>query len=193
MPAPVPSGSQVLSLTEYAVLGLAAEGRTHGFAIAREMTAAGAIGRIYAVARPSVYRAVERLLDAGLLKASTDEPGERGPRRTPLRITRDGKRGLDAWLWQPVGHIRDLRTAFLVKLALVDRAGLDAAPLIAAQIETVRPIVASIEEQHRCFAGRDEAVALWRIHAARAALVFLLELGGERGSPPGGQDPPNAD
>jgi DNA-binding PadR family transcriptional regulator len=180
VPVSATGDESVFSLTEYAVLGLAAEGWSYGFAIAREMGPDGEIGGIYRVARPAVYRAVERLLDAGVLKALSDEPGNRGPRRTPLSVTPRGRRRLDAWLGQPVGHIRELRTTFLVKLVLVDRAGSDPRRLIASQIDVVRPIVTSIEEQHRGTTGRERSVSTWRTHSARAALDFLVELAAER-------------
>lgn len=162
------------------MLALAAEGPSHGFAIARAMVSGGEIGRIYTVAKPAVYRAIERLLDAGLLKALGDEPGDRGPRRTPLAITAGGRRRLDTWLFQPVEHIRDLRTVFLVKLMLIDRAGLDPGDLLSAQIAAVRPIISSIEDRSRASAGRERAMQLWRAHSARAALAFLVALADER-------------
>ena len=171
-----------LSLAEYAVVGIVAEGRVHGFAVARLLAPDGEIGTVYAVARPAVYRAVERLIDLGLLTPLSAEPGEGGPRRTPVAVTAKGRRLLDAWLWQPVAHVRDLRTGFLVKLALLDRAGLDPAPLIAAQIEALRPLVASIQGQAGAAAAQARPVKMWRAYSARAALQFLVDLAAERAS-----------
>ena len=169
-----------LSLAEYAVLGIMANGRQHGFAVARLLGPDGDLGRVYGVARPAVYRAIERLIEAGLVKSLKVEPGDRGPQRTPLRITPAGTRALDAWLWSPVRHVRDIRTEFLVKVVLIDRAGGDPAPLIRTQIDELGPVVEAIAEQHRATTGTERTVSLWRMRSARATLQFLEELVADR-------------
>jgi DNA-binding PadR family transcriptional regulator len=166
-----------LSLTELAILGSVAEERRHGFAVARILEPGGELGLIFGVGRPAVYRSIERLGDAGLLEYLDVEPGHRGPRRTPLRVTVAGRLVLEKWLWQPVEHIRHLRTEFLMKVTLIERSGRDPGPLIAAQAEVVAPIVAGIVETQQHAAGTERVVALWRAHSARAALQFLEELG----------------
>lgn len=165
-----------LSLAEFAVLGVVAEGRQHGFAVARLLAPDGELGRVYGVARPAVYRAIERLTDARLIKTLKAEPGERGPRRTPLTVTPAGRRTLDAWLWIPVRHVRQIRTEFLVKVLLIERAGGDPSPLIRAQIEIITPVVEAITGRHGGATGSERAVSLWRSHSAQATLQFLEEL-----------------
>jgi PadR family transcriptional regulator AphA len=174
--------ASALSLAEYAVVGVVAEGRQHGFAVARLLGSDGEIGRVYGVGRPAVYRAIERLIEVGVIRPLKVEPGDRGPRRTPLSVTPKGRRWLEDWLGRPVHHIRDLRTEFLVKLTLIDRAGLDPSRLIAAQIDALRPIVTSIEAKHGESAGYDRALSMWRAYSARAALQFLVDLAAERAS-----------
>ena len=169
-----------LSLTEYAVLGTVAEGRRHGFAVARLLGADGELGLIYTVARPAVYRAVERLAAAGLVVFLTVEPGDRGPRRTPLEVTARGSHLLEDWLWSPVAHVRELRTDFLLKVALIDRTGRDPSLLISAQIDVVEPIVAGIVQTHERSEGAERTISLWRARSAQAALQFLQELEAER-------------
>jgi hypothetical protein len=44
------------------------------------------------------------------------------------------------WLTRPVEHTRDVRSELLVKLALLDRAGKDPQPLLAAQREQLVPV-----------------------------------------------------
>lgn len=178
-----------LSLAEHAVLGAAGEDRRHGFAVARLLAPDGELGQVYGVARPAVYRAIERLTDAGLLDTLEAEPGNRGPRRTPLRVTPAGRRTLDDWLWAPVRHVRQIRTEFLLKVVLIDRAGGDPAPLILAQKEVLAPVVEAIAEHHRGTRGSERTVSLWRMRSARAALQFLDELAAERASPPPQGDP----
>ena len=54
-----------LSLTEWVVLCVAAEKPTHGFAIAAQLGRGSALGAVWYVARPQVYRSLERLAGAG--------------------------------------------------------------------------------------------------------------------------------
>jgi PadR family transcriptional regulator AphA len=168
------------SLAGYAVLGLVAEGTTHGFAVARFLTPEADVGRVYVVARPAVYREIELLAVAGLVQELTSQRSSCGPRRTPLRITSMGRRLLDEWLWRPVEHVRDLRTEFLVKLVLIERAGLDPAGLIAAQADRLSPVLAGLKAKYAQAQGFDQAVALWRVKSAEAALEFLADLRVER-------------
>jgi len=83
-----------LSLTEWVVLALVSESSRHGFAIARELQPGSDLGRILTVHRPLVYRALDRLGDAGLVSAGATEPGDAGPNRTVIKATRKGRNAL---------------------------------------------------------------------------------------------------
>ena len=122
-----------LSLAERVVLGLVAEGPTYGFAVARLLEPAAAVGRVFHVPRPVVYRSIDRLIEAGLVVAGRVEAGNRGPQRTLISASPAGRRAAQRWLGVPVGHVRDFRTELLVKLALLGRAGRSSAGLIDAQ------------------------------------------------------------
>ena len=63
-----------LSLSEYAVLGLLAEGPSHGFAIARELSVDGSIGQVLTVRRSLAYRALDRLVSDGLARPTQARP-----------------------------------------------------------------------------------------------------------------------
>lgn len=164
------------------MLGAVAAGAQHGFAVARLLGPDGEVGQVYAVARPAVYRAIERLIGGGLLEPRAVEAGDRGPRRTLLGLTVSGWEVLDGWLRAPVRHVREIRTAFLVKLVLLERAGVDPAPLIRSQVEAISPVVDAIAERHRATEGSGRAVSLWRLRSAQATLAFLEELAAERTS-----------
>ncbi|MFC4591682.1 PadR family transcriptional regulator [Sphaerisporangium corydalis] len=165
--------SPALSLTEWVVLGLVAEGPAHGFALSRLTTATGPIGAIWHVPRPLVYRALARLADLGLAEPSGREPGQGGPQRNPLAITPAGRAAVDGWLMRPVGHIREIRTELLVKLALLDRAGVSPHPLLDAQAERLQPIVANLRDRRDQARGFDHTVASWRYENATAALRLM--------------------
>jgi DNA-binding PadR family transcriptional regulator len=56
-----------LSLTEWLVLCVAAEKPAHGFAIAAQLGRGSKLGAVCHVARPQVYRCLERLAGLGLI------------------------------------------------------------------------------------------------------------------------------
>jgi PadR family transcriptional regulator AphA len=160
-----------LSVTEHAVLGLLAEGPSHGFAISKQLEADGEVGRIITVRRPLVYRALDRLVDSGLAEAVHTEKSHSGPNRVINRITRDGRHELDRWLGSPVDHVREIRIEFLLKFAFLKRARRSPRQLIAAQQMSLEPTLAALEDP-----VTDDHVEVWRRHNARAAASYLEEL-----------------
>lgn len=162
-----------LSLTEYAVLGLLAEEPRHGFAISRDLEQDSTVGRILTVRRPLVYRALDRLVGSGLAAPTHTEPGDAGPQRVVLRATPNGRRRLRRWLDQPVGHIRDMRIEFQLKLALLQRSGRSPLPLIRLQLAALLPTLAALE---RDAVSPPDHLELWRQHNAVAAEAYLRDL-----------------
>jgi DNA-binding PadR family transcriptional regulator len=169
----VPALPADLPLPEAVVVALLVECDRHGFALAQLLSSRGDLGRAYRVAPPAVYRAVGRLVTARLVETAGVEPGEAGPVRTLLRPTAEGRAWVARWLTEPVVHVRDLRTAFLVKLVLLERAGADRSALVAAQREVVAAIVARRVAPPGALDPADDVVALWRRASAESALHFL--------------------
>src|SRR5204862_8086652 len=112
---------------EWSVLALLAEEPGHGWALARQMARDGEIGRVWALGRPLVYRALELLEERGLIEPTGSERGIRGPNRTVFRATPAGREALAEWLTVPVERVREVRTLPLLKLLLPARAGLQPA------------------------------------------------------------------
>ena len=160
------------------MLGLIAERPRHGFALRKALSPDGEIGRVWSLPGLLVYRALTTLQAKGLAQVVGAERSELGPQRTLVVASAAGRDALQAWLWRPVHHLRDFRSLFMLKLALLDRAGQDPGPLLAAQREQVAPIVAALEEQARTSAGFDRALATWRLESARAAIRFLDGIAG---------------
>ena len=169
-----------LSLNEWVVLGLLAEEPTHGFAVSRQLAKGSDLGRILTVHRPLVYRAIDRLVSADLVEPVRREPGDKGPDRTLYRPTGVGRARLQAWLGEPVLHVRDLRIAFLVKLRLLERSGRATDELVGAQRAALHDTLRGLGDAP----DDGDAVDLWRSHNARAARAFLDQLAG-RTPPPG--------
>ena len=165
-----------LSLTEWAVLALVRERSTHGFAIAKEFAPDGDLGQIWTVRRPIVYRSLGRLEMLGLVEQLDTEPGERGPVRTRVQVTREGRAVVDRWLRLPAEHVRDLRTRLLLQFRLLDRRGIDLVPLAKAQLARLHPITASLRRQAEMTPGFPGLLARWRYESAEAAVRVLESI-----------------
>jgi hypothetical protein len=88
-------------------------------------------------------------------------------------VTSAGRRSIARWLTEPVPHVRDLRSALLLKLLFAQRAGLDRLPLLEAQRAILAETVLALEAAP---VGEEEAaqtVRLFRLETARAGLRFV--------------------
>jgi DNA-binding PadR family transcriptional regulator len=168
---PVPE----LSIADWVVLGVVAEGPTHGWPVVRALRADGPIGRVWTVPRPIVYRSLATLTEKGYLEPCGETTESRGPQRTIVRLTRRGRAGLRQWLETPVEHVRDVRTELLVKLALLARAGRPSQPLVQRQIEHLAPVMRAISTRPTG-EGFDLVLARWRREQAVAVDRFLRSL-----------------
>jgi PadR family transcriptional regulator AphA len=171
--------SAELSLAEAVCLTLVAREPTHGWSIVKTLAPEGDIGRIWSLSRPLTYRALTALRDDGLIEPQGLEPGG-GPPRTIWRATERGRRLARAWLRRPVRHLRDMRTEFLLKVAL----GAPAGALARAQLDAFAPVFAG--RQRSADGDPGDIVARWRVESAEATNRFLRSLlsdGRERGAP----------
>jgi DNA-binding PadR family transcriptional regulator len=158
---------------EWSVLALLAEEPGHGWALAKEMARSGEIGRVWSVGRPLVYRALELLEERGLIEATGSERGSRGPNRTLFRTTPEGKEALRRWLLEPVDHVREVRSLFLLKLVLIVRARLDNRPLLQAQRALVVPSIEALETRLRQSSGTERVFVRFRLETTRAVIDFI--------------------
>src|SRR5215467_6637716 len=104
-----------LSLPEWVVLAILSEHPLHGFAVVQLTASGGELGRVWQIPKAIVYRAIGRLLDAGLVVPEGKEPGL-GPQRTVYTVTPAGRLAVGRWLRTPVAHVRDIRSHLLLKL-----------------------------------------------------------------------------
>jgi PadR family transcriptional regulator AphA len=160
-----------LSLPEWLALAVLSQEPLHGFAVAQLTAPGGELGRVWQIPKAVVYRAIGRLLEAGLVVPEGTEAGM-GPQRTIYRATPQGREAARDWLATPVGHVRDIRSELLLKLALLDRAGDDPADLLRRQRDVLEPIARAIENSHAP-EGFDATLLAWRQTSAKAALRFL--------------------
>jgi DNA-binding PadR family transcriptional regulator len=158
------------------VLCLVSEAPTHGFAIARILAGDGELGHVWRVPKPVIYRALQRLEALELVATVEIQPSNEGPARSLVDATDAGRRAAAAWLTRPASHTREIRSELLVKLALLERAGADRAPLLAAQRGQLQPVAVGLQQQLEAADGFDRTVILWRYETVTATLRFLDAL-----------------
>ena len=172
----MPQQQKRLSLTEWLVLCLVSERPTYGFAICVLLARDGSLGQIWHVRKAVVYRAVNRLDRLGLITVSQKEPSHQGADRAQLQVTPEGRQAAEQWLRRPAGHPRDTRSELLVKLALLDRAGIDPRNLLRAQRRQLTPIADALTSKMDAATGHDYVVARWRHESILAMLRSLDAL-----------------
>jgi PadR family transcriptional regulator AphA len=161
---------------EWAVLALVDEGPTHGFAIARAMAPGGEVGRVWSMRRPLVYRTFDVLASRELTETAGTQPSDSGPPRTLVQTTDEGARHVAAWLREPVEHVRDARSALMLKLLFLDRRDADPAELLAAQREKLVSLEQDMRETLDEAEGFARTLALWRVENTAATIRFLDAL-----------------
>jgi DNA-binding PadR family transcriptional regulator len=177
----MPRARDTLIAGEWAALALLDEAPAHGFAIARLMATDGEVGRVWAVRRPLVYRALDTLARLDLIRPVATLPSQAGPQRTILEPTPQGRRALEHWLCQPVEHVRDARSLLMLKLLFLTRRGADTEPLLRAQRRRFSELAARLAPAADAAEGFERGLLLWRLHSTSAAVQFtdamLSEVG----------------
>ncbi len=166
-------GGQRLSLAEWLVLCLVREEPTYGLVLVGLLARDGSLGQVWSVPKAVVYRALPRLEALGLIETVGEQRTSQGPVRSLYRATPAGRTAAGAWLSTPVEHARDVRSGLMVKLALLDRAGLDSRDLHRAQLARLLPVAAALEDRLRATTGFEHTLVLWRHEAMTATLRFL--------------------
>ncbi len=151
-------------------MALVTEGATHGWAVGSLLAPSSELGRIWSLTRPLSYRAIDGLVEKGLVSREGHTPGQ-GRERVLLAPTAEGRRASRRWLDTPAQHVRDVRTELLMKLALRERAGLETRSLLLAQRAVLEPTI----EVLALATAEDGFVELWRREQARAVRRFLDE------------------
>jgi DNA-binding PadR family transcriptional regulator len=171
-----PAEETALSRSEWIVLSLVCEGPTHGNGVSRILDPDGDLGRIWRVPKAMVYRSLDRLSGFGLIRSAGEEPSHQGPVRFLVESTETGHTAAASWRCQPVQHTRDIRSELLVKLALLDRAGIDPRDLLVAQRALMVPLADGLRDRLATATGFDRTLLLWRYETASATVRFLDAL-----------------
>ena len=174
------TGQRRLSLAEGLLLCLVSEGPTYGLILARLLAPDGSFGQIWSVPKGVVYYTLQQLELLGLIRMTAEQRTGSGRARSFCEITPAGRAAGEAWLREPVDHVRDVRSELMVKLALHDRIGADSRPLVRAQLARLVPAAAALDGRLRTATGFEHTMVLWRHGAMTATMQFLTALAARR-------------
>jgi len=161
---------QDAQLARNVVLALVVHTPRHGWAIHEQLSPTGDIGHAWTLSRQLVYRAIDTLVEDGLVKRATPKDGGGGD-KVIISPTAAGKRLALQWLDSPVTHLRDVRTELVLKVMLREKLELPLASFLAAQHEIFDPLIASINKD-----SSGSPVNLWRKESASAVKRYLSRL-----------------
>ena len=178
----MPDSERRLSLAEWLVLCLVREEPTYGLVLVGLLAREGPVGQVWSVPRAMVYRALQRLELLGLVQTIGEQRTSQGPVRSLYEATAAGQLAVGTWLGTPVEHPREVRSELLVKLALLDRAGMDSRELLQAQRDRLAPVAAALQDRLRDTTGFEHTLALWRHEAMAATQRFLQVLASQPAS-----------
>ena len=174
-------GGQRLSLADWMVLCLVREEPTYGLVLVGLLARDGSLGQVWSVPKAVVYRSLQRLGQLGLIRTVGEERTSQGPVRSLYEATPAGQAAAWAWLSTPVEHARDVRSELMVKLALLDRSGVDSRDLLQAQLARLLPVAAALDDRLRATTGFEHTLVLWRHEAMAATMRFLESLTARHG------------
>jgi DNA-binding PadR family transcriptional regulator len=165
-----------LSLAEWIVLCLLCEEPAYGLALTGLLARDGCMGQVWRVPKAMVYRDLQRLEAAGLIRAAGQQRPRQGPLRSLYEATPAGRTAATAWLSTPAEHARDVRSELMVKLALLDRTGTDPRELLQAQLARLLPLAAALDERLQATTGFEHVLTLYRHESVSGTLRFLQAL-----------------
>ncbi|HET9111834.1 MAG TPA: PadR family transcriptional regulator [Ktedonobacterales bacterium] len=140
-------------VAEYALLGLLREGPQHGYRLAQAFTPDGRLGIALRLKMSQMYAYLRKLERQGLLVAHEEMDAGSHRARRVFALTSEGERVFDSWLAEPVDATREVRLAFLLKLAFT----LDDPSAALVLTERQREATAAWVERQRVRAERMSA------------------------------------
>lgn len=161
---------QDAQLARNVVLALVVHTPRHGWAIHEQLSPTGDIGHAWTLSRQLVYRAIDTLVEDGLVKRATPKDGGGGD-KVIISSTAAGKRLAMQWLDSPVTHLRDVRTELVLKVMLREKLGLPLASFLESQHKIFDPLIAVINKD-----ASGSPVNLWRKESANAVKRYLARL-----------------
>ena len=161
------------SVLDQIVLAIIGEKPQHGFAISKELDNDPSLAAVVRIRRPLVYRSINCLLDAKLIRESKIEPGDQGSQRVIFTVTSTGKLASNTWLNEVVDHPRDARIELLAKFVLRNRRNLKNKQLAKRQKKLFERQAAKLQVSANLATDDVRLVSLWRVENINAMIRLL--------------------
>ena len=155
------------------MLTLVCEKPQHGFAISKELDTDESLVAVMKVRRSLVYRSINSLEAAGLIKPSKTEAGVQGSERTVYSPTARGKTTSAEWLESIVEHPRDARIELLAKFVLRGRSNMSNTRLAKRQRDLFSTFAKDFKTRERSADPNTKLVARWRYESINAMIRLL--------------------
>ena len=162
------------SVLDQIVLALIAEKPRHGFAVSKELETDPSLSAVIRARRPLVYRSINSLVDAKLIRETKTEPGDQGSPRVIYAATATGKSTTTKWLNDTVNHPRDARIELLAKFVLRNRRNITNQQLAKRQKKLFENQAAKLQASANSATDDVRLVSLWRVENINA-MIRLLE------------------
>ena len=155
------------------VLALIGERPRHGFAVSKELETDPSLSAVIRARRPLVYRSINSLVGAKLIRETKTEPGDQGSPRVIYAATATGKSTITKWLNDTVDHPRDARIELLAKFVLRNRRKLSSKQLATRQRKLFVRQAANLQVDAISATSDVRLVALWRVENINAMIRLL--------------------
>ena len=161
------------SVLDQIVLALIGEKPQHGFAISKELERDPSLAAVIRARRPLVYRSINSLVDAKLIRETKTEPGDQGSPRVVYATTAAGKSTITTWLNETVDHPRDARIELLAKFVLRSRRNLKNQQLAMRQKKLFERQATKLQISASLANDDVRLVSLWRVENINAMIRLL--------------------
>ena len=163
------------SVLDQIVLAIIGEKPRHGFAVSKELERDPSLSAVIRIRRPLVYRSINCLLDAKLIRETKTEPGDQGSQRVIYATTATGKSTTSTWFNDTVDHPRDARIELLAKFVLRSRRNLKNQQLAKRQKKLFERQAAKLQASANSATDAVRLVSIWRIENINA-MIRLLDV-----------------
>ena len=163
------------SVLDQIVLAIIGEKPRHGFAVSKELERDPSLSAVIRIRRPLVYRSINCLLDAKLIRETKTEPGDQGSQRVIYATTATGKSTTSTWFNDTVDHPRDARIELLAKFVLRSRRNLKNQQLAKRQKKLFEHQATKLQASANSATDDVRLVALWRVENINA-MIRLLDV-----------------
>lgn len=144
----------------------------HGYELRQRLKEG--LGELWRIASSQLYNVLHQMESRDWIKPSLETASAR-PARTVYRVTPAGRRAFEAWVGQPVNHLRDMRVEFLAKVYFLrHRSSAAVSDLVEEQVEVLKRLEVSLERR-RGIESDDETFGEIAVSFRRKRVRSMIE------------------